>query len=237
MFEVNISMVCAIRPKCSCRVSDRRWLQAGVAFVYTVPLPNRLSYARPLIYGIRASAKAQFGHSRLQQLVAFGIQYAVLTNHLGIHHGVAMNEFAVLEPFVLDGSCFENPFAHGCRTLAGLRVAQLFIRHSFYLALNIYTIQQRPTNLTHIPMHLSRSTGARMGRIILPVMPARTRVHRCYEHKRSRIIYRLFGSCHSDMPILQRLPHHFQHRTFILRELIKKQHPVVGQTYLSGMRI
>ena len=53
---------------------------------------------------IRTRGETQLGHRELQQLVRIGIQGAVLTNHLRVHHCVAMDEFAVLETLGLNSS-------------------------------------------------------------------------------------------------------------------------------------
>ena len=143
----------------------------------------------------------------------------------------------MLEALVLDSARFEYAFAHHRRGLAGLRITQLVVRHSFYLALDINSVKQRPAYLRQVAVHLRGCAGTRMSRVVLSVMSAGTRVHRCHEHERRRIFDGIFGTRDGDLSVFKRLPHHFERRAFVFGQFIEEEHAVVGKGYLSRMRI
>ena len=93
----------------------------------------------------------------------------------------------MLKPLILNRSGLENTCPHRCRRFARSGIPQLVIRHCFNIALDINSIQERSADLRQITMHLAGSTGTGMGRVILPVMATRARVHGSNEHERSGI--------------------------------------------------
>ena len=76
-----------------------------------------------------------------------------------------------------------------------------------------------------------------MGRVILAVMTAGTGVHCCYQHERSRIVDGLLGAGYRNMTVLERLPHDLQRHPVKFRQLVQKEHAVMGKRYLTGVRI
>ena len=120
-------------------------------------------------------------------------------------------------------------------TLTTLQRRQFLKRNRPYLYLNINTVEQRPGYPSQILFYYTRRTGALLCRMI--IIPTWTWIHRGNKHKARRILHRIPRSRYADMPILQRLAQHFQHRTRKLRELVHEQNTIMSQGYFARHRI
>jgi hypothetical protein len=70
----------------------------------------------------------------------------------------------------------------------------------------------------------------------IPEISARARIHRSRQHESRRKCHRNGRPCYRHHPVLQRLPHHFQHVALKFRQLIQKQHPMVPPNETSPGR-
>ena len=82
-----------------------------------------------------------------------------------------------------------------------------------------------------IALHLHRTATALA--LEIAEVPTRAGIHCGHEHE-------LGGKCdtprrarHGDFPVLERLTHHFQCRSFELRQFIQKQHAIVRDAYFA----
>ena len=74
-----------------------------------------------------------------------------------------------------------------------------------------------------------------LGRMV--VIAARARIHAGNEHEGTRISDRVFGSRDVDDAVLEWLSQHLENRPLEFRKLITKEDPIVGQTYLTRLRV
>ena len=74
-----------------------------------------------------------------------------------------------------------------------------------------------------------------LGRMV--VIAARARIHAGNEHEGTRICDRVFGSRDVDDAVLEWLSQHLENRPLEFRKLITKEDPIVGQAYLTRLRV
>jgi hypothetical protein len=67
-------------------------------------------------------------------------------------------------------------------------------------------------------------------------LPARTRIHRCDQHKIRGEGERHLRACDGDAPLLDRLAEHFEGAALEFRELIEEQHAMVRQAHFARPR-
>lgn len=70
----------------------------------------------------------------------------------------------------------------------------------------------------------------------VPVITARARIHRAYQHYRTRVGYRSRCARYRYLPVFERLAHYLKRAAVKLRELVKKEQPVVREGYLARLR-
>ena len=69
------------------------------------------------------------------------------------------------------------------------------------------------------------------------IITAWARIHRGNQHERAGIFYIVFGATDADFAVFQGLAQHFKDATAQLGHLVKKEHPVMGQTDFTRLRI
>lgn len=69
------------------------------------------------------------------------------------------------------------------------------------------------------------------------VVAAGAGVHRGNEHKRGRVLHRVFCTADGDDTVLQRLAQHLEDGTRQLWHFVEEEYAVVGQRYFARLRI
>src|SRR5260370_7124852 len=84
--------------------------------------------------------EAQPGDGVFQQLLAFGRNRAMLSNHLRHHLRVRVSLFLAVKSFQLPVSCLDHPLPYGSRILRGSRCPQFLVLHGGHPNGNIHAI-------------------------------------------------------------------------------------------------
>src|SRR6185369_7670581 len=98
----------------------------------------------------------------------------------------------------------------------------------------IDAIEQRAGDALTITLHLHGPAPAFA--LEIAEVTARTGIHCGHQHELGWKRDTPRRARHSDLPILERLTHHFQCRSFELRQFIQKKHTVVSDTYFARIR-
>ena len=64
---------------------------------------------------------------------------------------------------------------------------------------------------------------------VVTIVAARTGIHACNQHERTRILYVILGSTDSYLSVFQRLTKHLQYRPRELWHLVKKENSIMGE--------
>ena len=106
----------------------------------------------------------------------------------------------------------------------------IFRRRNDHVKVN--AVQQGAGDLLHIPGHLPVRTGAPAGGMAPPSAPAG--VHGAYQLEAGGQMQRASGPGHGDLAVFQGLAQGLQNIPVKFRELVQKQHAVVGQGDFPG---
>lgn len=111
--------------------------------------------------GVGAGGEAEPVGDHLQETVARGVKFAVLTNMAGGHLGVGVN-FRPFEALALPLAGSFNPagYGGGAFTVGPLSQVAVFYRRDFDV--NVDPIQQRAGNAGAVAVNIARSAGAGM---------------------------------------------------------------------------
>ena len=151
------------------------------------------------------------------------------------HLGIAVDALVIHKPFLLHLASGNDSGANRFARFTGSHLRELCERHGLYLAMDVDTVEQRTTDLVHIPLYLSGRAGTTVSGVA--IIAARTWIHGGYKHKRTGILHAVFCTADGDTAVLQRLAHHLQHRPVELRQFVAEQHTIVCQTDFTGLRI
>ncbi|MNC41239.1 hypothetical protein D3C75_899960 [compost metagenome] len=111
---------------------------------------------------------------------------------------------------------------------AGIREGQILVAGPRHLYMKINTVQQGSGYPGTVVRHFQRGAGAGIGGRFGSEKPAWTRIHRSREQNICRVGICGPGAPDGYLPVLQGLAHGLQRQTGELRQLIKKQHAVMG---------
>ena len=133
---------------------------------------------------IGTGGELQAFHGHTEHIEAGGIGFCKLVEHALGHLGIAVDDphpgpsrGEGAEASLLDLPGLDDPLADLRAGLSRLHFAQGGKRHGLYLTMDINTVQQRTTNLVHVPLYLPRGAYTMVGRV--SIEPTRTGVHRC----------------------------------------------------------
>ena len=168
---------------------------------------------------VGAGAHVHAGHGVFQLLQAGGVGFGVFVQQRRGHLGVAVDAGLILKTALLQGASSDDALADGCTGFAWGLAGHLVEINGLHLDLQVDAVKQRARDFAHVVAALVLVADALLGR--MPVVPARAWIHRGHEHERCGILRAVFRPADTDNPVLQRLPHHFQHISIELRQLIQ----------------
>ena len=155
--------------------------------------------------------------------------FEVTGSHARVATCVLVIPKAVLLAFTRTDDAFANGSGGFFRSLAG-DVAVFDGRH---FDMQIDTIEQRPGNALTISLHLDWAATAFAFEIA--EVAARTWIHRCDQHELGRERDAASRARHCHFPVLKRLAHYLQCRSFKLGQLIEKKDAVVSEADFAGI--
>src|SRR5690625_2766617 len=132
-----------------------------------------------------AQARPRDGH--FHELLSFGTERAVLTNHARAHLRVAVNTGCAFESAPLHVPRLHHPDADIRRGLTVAAPVKLFERNGRDLDVQVDAVHQRTADLREVTLHLYGRVHALSHRIVQ--MAARARVHAGDEHEAGRITH------------------------------------------------
>src|SRR6266478_5869710 len=150
---------------------------------------------------------------------------AMLANHLRHHLGVRISLFLAVKSFELSVSRRDHPDRSGIFRRRWR--SQFLVFHGGNLNVNVNAVQQRSWNLRNVSLNHRRRAVALPRRVAK--IAARARIHRRRQHEPRWKRHRNSRARNGHCPVLQRLPHHFQHIPLKFRQLIQKEHAIVTQ--------
>ena len=118
-----------------------------------------------------------------------------------------------------------DPVANLARNFLHAFAGHVAIFDGRNLDVQIDAIEQRTGDALSITLHLERAATAFAFQIA--EISARTRIHGGDQHELGGKSHAARGARDGDFPVLERLAHHFQCRSFEFRQLIEKKHAVV----------
>lgn len=129
---------------------------------------------------------------------------------------------------------------HDTRTYVGGWLTRLHLRqlgkwYGLNLAVYVDTVEQRSTDLAHVPLYLSGRADTGVGGVT--VIPAGTWVGGSNKHERTGILHCVFGAADGYDTVLKGLAKHFQSLLAELRQLVEEEHPIVGERHLARLGI
>lgn len=140
-------------------------------------------------------------------------------NHSLGHLSVAVDAFEVFESGCLYFPCPNHAFSNVGTRLAWCCFRDVLEGNRAYLALYVYSVEQRTRYFVHVSLNLAWCTDATMSRVA--IISARTWIHARHKHEGAWIVYRVFGSADIDVAVFQRLAQYFQGGFAELWELTK----------------
>jgi len=180
---------------------------------------------------IGPGGEAQALHGGLQQALGLGGGGAVLLDQPGRHVGVGVDAgFAEPVPLNLPGR--DDPRPHLFGAVARFRPRHIPERHRRHLDLDVDPVQQRPGDAGTVGTDLVGGAGA--DPLGIAQEAAGAGVHGRHQHEPGRVGQGGGRSGDGDLAFFQGLPQHLQGGAAELRQLVQKEHPVVGQAHLPG---
>ena len=123
-------------------------------------------------------------------------------------------------------------FAGGFGLRSGTQILKMHRRHFHH---NVDSVKQGPRNPAPVVLHRLLGAGAPAGGVAVPA--ALAGVHGTHQHEFRRISHGPGDPGNGDLSILQGLAHHVQGILAKLRQLIQKQHALVGHGNLTGLGV
>ena len=146
-----------------------------------------------------------------------------------------MNALIGPEAFSLYGACLYHPLAYGAARLTRRSLGDVLKGHGHDLTLNVYSVEQRPGNLVHVTLNLPwRAHTVVRG---VAIIATRTGVHRRHKHEGTRKLKGVFVARDGYAAVFKRLTQHLKGGLAKLWQLVGKEHTVVGQRDLAGLRV
>jgi len=158
------------------------------------------------VVGSRAHVHAL--HGVFQLLQAGGVGLGVFVEQGWGHLGVAVDAGFVLEAAFLEHPRGDDALTDGGRGLAWGLGRHLVKIDGLDLDLQVDAVEQRARNLAHVVGALVLVADAFL--LGMPIVPARTRIHRRNEHERGGVFGAVFCPTDTYNPVFQRLTHHLQ---------------------------
>src|SRR5262245_3725434 len=125
----------------------------------------------------------------------------------------------------------DDAIANGSGRFFEAFTGDVAVFHGGDFNVQIDAIEQRAGDALTITLHLHGPAPAFA--LEIAEVTARTGIHCGHKHKLGGKRDTSRGARHSDLPVLERLTHHFQCRSLELRKFIQKKHTVVGDTYFA----
>ena len=151
------------------------------------------------------------------------------------HLGIAVHAGTIGKSRSLTTTRRNDTRTDGGRTLAGGSRGEFAHRNRHDFDLQVDAIEQGAADATHVALHLSRTTGTRVVRIV--VIPTGTGVHGGNEHERAGERDVVTGTRNADLAVFERLAEGFERVFGVFRKFVEKEHAVVRQTDLAGLKM
>ena len=129
----------------------------------------------------------------------------------------------------------QHPISDHRAGVAGGGTRELTYGHGHHFYVQIDTVEQWPRYAAEVLGHHAGPTYTGLLGVI--VVATGAGVHRGEQHKRRRILYAELGPRDRHTSLFERLTQHLEHGAFELRQLIQKEHPMVGQGYFARLRM
>ena len=114
----------------------------------------------------------------------------------------------------------------------GVFAGELLIAQRRHFDLNVDAVEQRAGYFGAVALDLQRRADAFLLRV--GEKAAGAGIHRGDQHEARRIIDRAHGARDGDAAVFERLAHDLEDVAAELRQLVEKQHAVVGQRDFAG---
>ena len=162
----------------------------------------------------------------LHEILRCHVHHAVFIEQIVRYHGIAVDG-SPGKALVLDLTGFPDAFPDGSAGFGFLLGRQLLDRHGVYVNVQVKAIEHGTGDLVEVGTHLFFGAGA----FFEPgaEIAARTGIHGSHEHDIAGEHRRSGNTGDSDLPFLQRLTEHIEGGAVKFRQLVQKQHAVVGK--------